>query len=160
MLEIVSSSGICTYYRGSADQVTQITVYVAYWPPDQTSVSNVALHTPDACWPGVGWRPEPAVAARLTPTVAGHVLPAAEYRLFTRAEMLQHVWFWHLYGGAAITQRDPRSARELLVLAWRYGFRKSGDQLFVRISSNRPWNALANESLLGEIFANLRPLGF
>ena len=149
-----------TYYRGAGDDVTQLTVYLAYWPPDQASVSNVALHTPDACWPGVGWQPVPAEAMRVTPVVAGHVLPAAEYRLFTRGEIPQHVWFWHLYAGAAITQRDPRSAGELLALAWRYGFRRSGDQLFVRVSSNRPWSALGRDSLLGEIFANLRPLGF
>lgn len=149
-----------TYFRGTNDDVTQVTVYLAYWLPGQTSVSNVALHTPDACWPGVGWQPVPSVASRLSPIVAGHALPAAEYRLFTSGEVQQYVWFWHLYDGAAITQRDPRSARELLALAWRYGFRKNGDQLFVRISSNRPWNALAGESLMAGIFANLRALGF
>ena len=149
-----------TYYRGTADDVTQLTVYLAYWPPDRTSVSNVALHTPDACWPGVGWQPVPDMARRVTPVVAGHGLPPGEYRLFRRDGTPQHVWFWHLYGGAAITQRDPRSVGELLALAWSYGFRRSSDQLFVRVSSNRPWAALAGEPLLGEIFANLRPLGF
>jgi hypothetical protein len=102
----------------------------------------------------------PWVASRPTPIVAGHALPAAEYRLFTSGEVRQHVWFWHLYDGAAITQRDPRSARELLALAWRYGFRKNGDQLFVRVSSNRPWNTIAGEPLMAGIFANLRSLGF
>jgi exosortase len=149
-----------TYFRGTNDDVTQVTVYLAYWLPGQTSVSNVALHTPDACWPGVGWQPVPAVASRLAPIVADHALPAAEYRLFTSGEVQQHVWFWHLYDGAAITQRDPRSARELLALAWRYGFRKNGDQLFVRVSSNRPWNAIVGESLMARIFSNLRALGF
>jgi len=149
-----------SYFKGTTDNFTQITFYLAYWPPGQTSVSNVALHTPDACWPGVGWRPVPSTPARFTPVVAGHLLPAAEYRRFTREEILQHVWFWHLYDGAAITQRDPRSPRELLAIAWRYGFRKNGEQLFVRVSSNRPWNAIAGESLMAEVFANLHPFGF
>lgn len=149
-----------TYFRGTNDDVTQVTVYLAYWLPGQTSVSNVALHTPDACWPGVGWQSVPSVTSRLTPIVAGHALPAAEYRLFTSGGVQQHVWFWHLYDGAAVTQRDPRSVRELLALAWRYGFRKNGDQLFVRVSSNRPWNTLASEPLLADIFANLRVVGF
>jgi exosortase len=149
-----------SYFKGTADNFTQITFYLAYWSPGQTSVSNVALHTPDACWPGVGWQPVPSTATRFQPVVAGQTLPMAEYRRFTRGETLQHVWFWQFYDGAAITQRDPRSARELLAIAWRYGFRKSGDQLFVRMSSNHPWNAIAGESLVAKVFANLHSLGF
>jgi len=41
----------------------------------------------------------------------------------------------------------------------RYGFRKDGSQLFVRISSNHPWSDLANELLLTEIFGRLQALG-
>jgi hypothetical protein len=149
-----------TYYKGSADDITQITIYLAYWPPGGTSVSSVALHTPDACWPGAGWRPMPAAAEHFTPVVAGHTLPPAEHRLFARDEILQHVWFWHLFDGATVIQRDPRSPRELLAIAWRYGFRKDGDQLFVRVSSNRPWNAVAGEALIAEVFANLNTFGF
>ncbi len=149
-----------TYLKGPESDPTQITVYLAYWAPGQTTVSNVAVHTPDACWPGAGWQPVPAAATRLTPVVGGRTLPPAECRLFTNHGFPQYVWFWHLYDGRAITQRDPRSPRELLALAWRYGFRKDGDQLFVRVSSNRPWETVASEPLLTEIFAHLRPLGF
>ena len=149
-----------SYFKGTADNFTQITFYLAYWPPGQTSVSNVALHTPDACWPGTGWQAVPSKPARFTPVVAGRTLPMTEYRRFTHEEILQHVWFWQLYDGAAITQRDPRSPRELLAIAWRYGFRKNGEQLFVRMSSNHPWDAIAGEALVAEVFANLRPFGF
>ena len=148
-----------SYFKGTPDDFTQITVYLAYWPPGQTSVSNVAVHTPDACWPGVGWQPVPLAATQLTPVVNGRAVPTAEYRLFTSNGYLQHVWFWHLYDGAPITQRDPRSARELLAYALRYGFRRDGDQLFVRISSNRPWPAIAGEPLVAAIFANLHRFG-
>jgi len=72
---------------------------------------------------------------------------------------VQHVWFWHLYNGAPITQTDPRSARELLKIAWRHGFQREGEQLFVRVSSNRPWEAIAGEPLVAEIFSRLQPLG-
>jgi exosortase len=149
-----------SYFKGTADNFTQITFYLAYWPPGQTSVSNVALHTPDACWPGTGWQSVPATATRFTPVVAGQTLPTAEYRRFTHGEILQHVWFWQFYDGAAITQRDPRSPRELLAIAWRYGFHKNGEQLFVRVSSNHPWDAIAGEALMADVFANLRPFGF
>jgi len=148
-----------TYLRGPPDDFTQITVYLAYWPPGRTSVSTVAVHTPDACWPGVGWQPEPSPVTQLSPVVAGRTLPRAEYRLFTSNGFQQHVWFWHLYDGVSITQRDPRSPRELLAIALRYGFRQDGAQLFVRISSNRPWDAIANEPLLAEIFGRLHRFG-
>ena len=148
-----------SYFKGTPDDFTQITVYLAYWPPGQTSVSNVAVHTPDACWPGVGWQPVPLAVTQLAPVVGGRAGPLAEYRLFTSNGYLQHVWFWHLYDGAPITQRDPRSARELLAYALRYGFRRDGDQLFVRISSNRPWPAIAGEPLVAAIFANLHRFG-
>jgi len=148
-----------TYFKGTPDDFTQITVYLAYWPPGQTSVSNVAVHTPDACWPGVGWQPVPLAVTQLTPVVAGRTVPTGEYRLFTSNGYLQHVWFWHLYDGAPITQRDPRSPRELLAYALRFGFRKDGDQLFVRLSSNRPWAAIADEPLVATVFANLRRFG-
>lgn len=150
-----------TYLKGPGGDPVQITVYLAYWPAGRTSVSTVATHTPDACWPGSGWQAEHAAARRVALVLTGgRILPAAEYRFFTKQDFGQHVWFWQLYDGAPITQRDPRSPRELLAIAWRYGFRKAGDQLFVRLSSNRPWQDLANEPLLAEIFTQLRPLGF
>jgi exosortase/archaeosortase family protein len=148
-----------TYYKEARSQITQLTVYLAYWPPGRTSVSTVALHTPDACWPGAGWVPVPSASTRFSPVVAGRALPRAESRFFTYKNQAQFVWFWHLYDGAAITQRDPRSVRELLAIACRYGFRKDGAQLFVRISSNRPWNDIADEPLLTEIFGRLQALG-
>ena len=148
-----------TYYQGTADRFTQITVYIAYWPPGRASVSAVALHTPDACWPGVGWIPVASAASRVAPIVSGRVLPPAESRLFKSKNLLQHVWYWHLYDGAPITQRDPRSPRELLAVAWRYGFRNNGTQMFVEVSSNHPWSDIADEPLLAGIFGRLRELG-
>ncbi len=148
-----------TYVKGGGDDLVQITVFLAYWYPGQTSVSNVAVHTPDACWPGAGWQAVPGAAATVALVVGGRTLAPAEHRLFTSDGFPQHVWYWHLYDGTPIAQRDPRSPRELLSIAWRYGFRKNGDQMFIRISSNQPWNRIAAEPLLGEIFARLRPFG-
>lgn len=148
-----------TYYRESGGRLTQLTVYLAYWPPGRTSVSTVALHTPDACWPGAGWAPVPAAATRRSLAVGGRTLPPAESRIFTSNGVPQFVWFWHLYNGAVITQRDPRSVRELLAIAWRYGFRKDGSQVFVRVSSNHPWRDLSDEPLLTDLFRRLQTLG-
>jgi hypothetical protein len=47
----------------------------------------------------------------------------------------------------------------LLTLAFKYGFHREGEQLFVRVSSNQPWETIAAEPLLQEIFARLAPFG-
>ena len=61
--------------------------------------------------------------------------------------------------GRPIAYENPYSLGELLRIAWRYGFRHNGAQLFVRLSSNRPWSEIADEPLVAEFFARLRPYG-
>ncbi len=148
------------YVRSEPDGVHQILVYVAYWSPGQASASLVATHTPDACWPGTGWLPVPAESAREPVHTADRVLPPAEQRLFREADGYpQYVWFWQLYGRAPIPYLDPRTPSDLIKIALHYGFRRPGEQMFVRVSSNRPWNEIANEPLIVEIFHHLQPLG-
>lgn len=150
-----------TYLRTSEDgHLVQLTVYVAYWPPGQATVSRVASHTPDACWPGAGWAVRPVEDHRQIPRFPGLQVAPAEYRLFQNAGGFgQHVWFWHIYDGRPINYRDPYSIPALLKLAWQYGFRRQGDQYFVRISSNQPWSELTGEPLFREIFTNLTKTG-
>lgn len=147
------------YYRASGEVPTEIILYVAYWRAGQAPVSLVASHTPDACWPGSGWTARPIAEPRAQLAVGERALPAAEYRVFAANDQPQHVWFWHLYDRHPIGYRDPRSPGELLRIAWRYGFRHAGDQFFVRVSSNRPWNEIAGEPLLAEFFARTQALG-
>ena len=150
-----------TYLRASPTGPIQVTLYAAYWRPGQASVSLVASHTPDACWPGSGWTMEPLSPATPPPprTIAGRPLPAPEYRFFKSTNFPQHVWFWHLFDGRPIAYRDPYSATELLRIAWRYGFRRDGDQLFVRVSANVPWDQIVDEPFLAQFFARTQPLG-
>lgn len=148
-----------SYSREGKDGPVNVLIYLAYWQPGQASVSMVALHTPDACWPGSGWVAQPVPRTRLPLAAGTRPLAEAEARIFTLAGNPQHVWFWHLYDGHAISYSDPYSATELLRIAWRFGFRRDGDQLFVRISSNRPWEQIANEPPLVQFFANTRALG-
>ncbi len=142
-------------------QPAQVTVYIAYWPPGQTSVSRVASHTPDACWPGAGWRSQTNDGdRRQTLSGAGGALAPAEHRIFrTERGLTQQVWFWHVFDGQVIDYRDPYSIPALLQIAWRYGFRRQGSQYFVRLSSNRPWNELADEPLLQDILRGLAKTG-
>jgi len=145
--------------NGSAGEVG-IIVYLAYWPAGATAVSSVDLHTPDMCWPGAGWVVEPAGRSREALSVGGRALPEAEYRFLKyKGVYPQNVWFWHLYGGRPVAYRNPYSPRELLAMALRFGFRRDGDQWFVRISSNRPWGEIAREPVVTQLFRGLQPLG-
>jgi exosortase len=147
------------YQRGSGTGAALITLYVAYWRPGQAPVSLVDQHTPDACWPGAGWIAQPAWQPGPGLAISGRSLAPASPRLFTNDGVPRYVWFWHLYRGERLSYDNPYSAAELLRLAWRYGFRHNGDQMFVSVSSNRPWDQIAAEPLLRTFFANLRPLG-
>ncbi|HEY9247710.1 MAG TPA: exosortase/archaeosortase family protein [Rariglobus sp.] len=146
-------------YTDKGDRPLQITVYLAYWSPGQAPVSSVSAHTPEACWPAGGWTAQPGAPAPAIYVADGRALPPPEYRAFTHSGLLQNVWYWHLYDGRSITQTDPRSAGALLKLAWNYGFRSAGEQMFVRVSSNRPWNEICDDPLLTGILARLQPFG-
>ncbi len=148
-----------TYYRRTTAGDLLVTVYLAYWRAGQTPVSQVVSHTPDACWPGAGWQAARMDATRQSLAVGRRTLAPAEARLFRNGDFPQYVWFWHIFGGRPIAYVDPYSWNELLRIAWRYGFRHDGDQLFVRFSSNQPWPALQDEPLVRDIFNRLQPLG-
>jgi exosortase len=143
------------YTNGTA----HITLYLAYWKPGEAAVSLVDAHTPDACWPGTGWAARPVPTERALLDVGGRELPAAECRMFEKANFKTYVWFWHLHGGHPIAYVDPYSAFRLLGLAWRYGFSPPQDQLFIRLSSDRPWDEIASQPTLRRFFVNLEPLG-
>jgi hypothetical protein len=147
------------YSAGPMPESAHLTLYLAYWRPGQAPVSLVDAHTPDACWPGTGWEAEPVPSERASLGVGGRTLAPAECRLFARNRLETHVWFWHLYGGRPLTFVDPYSAARLVGLTWRYGFGQARDQLFVRVSSNRPWQEIASQPALRQFFASLKPLG-
>ncbi len=137
----------------------EILIYVAYWRAGQAPVSLVASHTPDACWPGSGWSALPVPDPRPALVAAGHLLPNGEHRVFAGHNAAQNVWFWHVYDGRPIAYQDPLSPIALLKLAVNYGFRRAGDQMFVRVSSNRPWADIAREPVIEEFFRRTQPLG-
>ena len=83
----------------------------------------------------------------------------SEYRLFNNDRIPQHVWFWHSYDRELIREFDPRRPWELLKSVFTYGVRSEGEQLFVRMSSNRPWEDFKDEPLITEILSGLQPFG-
>ena len=137
----------------------QVTVYIAYWSPGQAPVSLVASHTPDACWPAGGWTQHAPKNIPVVFKTSGHTLPLPEVRSFSQASYYQNVWYWHLYDGRSVTQNNPFSPLTMMNLVLKYGFRPPGEQLFVRISSNREWSEIKDDPLLTGILARLRPYG-
>jgi exosortase len=150
-----------TYHRTTrAGRQDELTVYIAYWTPGQTSVSRVASHTPDACWPGAGWNARPEASPKMALRFPHGITTPGEHRIFqNETGYAQQVWFWHIYDGRSIDYRDPYSLPALLAIALQYGFQRPGDQFFVRISSNREWSDLAQEPLVQEIGTKLTSLG-
>jgi exosortase len=147
------------YSAGPTLGSTHLTLYLAYWRPGQASVSLVDAHTPDFCWPGTGWELEPVPNEQAPLGIGDRTLAPAQCRLFVHNAFETHVWYWHLYSGRPLAIVDPYSPTRLLKLGLRYGFGHAGDQLFVRVSSNRPWQEIAAQPVLGQFFANLKPLG-
>lgn len=147
-------------YRGVIDgQPVQLNVYIAHWVAGAAPVSLVASHTPDACWPGAGWKTESHPDRQVDLTLGAQRLPTAEHRIFRYGQAPQHVWFWHIYNGRVINYRDPYSVPALVEIALRYGFSREGSQYFIRVSSNVPWEKLRDQPVVRELFANLAPIG-
>ncbi len=147
-----------SYARQTPTGPEQITLYLAYWPARHVPVSTVASHTPDACWPGAGWTAVP-IPDPLVNLTTNHTLPPAQHRRFTLEGYPQNVWFWHLHGGRPVLTGEIRSPLNLLRLALAHGLQRDDAQLFVRISSNLPWEKISTHPLITEFVQQLQPHG-
>ncbi len=149
-----------SYQRHGPDGLIQVTVYVAWWAPGQASVSAVAAHTPESCWPGSGWVMDGGQSARLVlPLPDGRRVAEAEQRVFRHDDFPQRVWFWHLVAGEPFRAFDPLSWRDQLKMFFEHGVRGDEAQAFVRISTNREWSEIAGEPLVAEIVKGFAELG-
>jgi hypothetical protein len=147
------------YYRTDASGTEQVTIYVAYWSPGQASAGLVGSHTPDACWPGTGWVGQDVTDKHSLLRINGRFLPEAQHRLFVNQGYPQEVWFWQLYDGHVVDVGTAISVPALIHVALNFGFRKAGQQAFVRISSNRPWAEVSREPFVAEFLTRARSLG-
>lgn len=124
----------------SASQRTMVSLYVASWPAGGSTPAQVALHTPEVCWPSSGWR-------LLPESLPGPVPPGAQARAFqSPSGEKQYVFYWHLYDGLPVANFNPRAPFEMMTLALRYGFRAPAPQAFLRISSDRPWSEIRHDA--------------
>ena len=141
-------------------QSMQVTVYAAWWPAGASSVSTVAMHTPEACWPGAGWQAVQGGPSRVVLRLGdGRTVAGVEKRAFRSRDYPQQVWFWHLVDGRPIQAFDPRSWKEQLSQFFERGVRGDEPQAFLRISSNVDWDRLAGDPLMAEVLAGFAELG-
>lgn len=139
---------------------TQITVYVAWWGAGAASLSEVASHTPEMCWPGAGWQMLHEESGRRSLMLRdGREAREAEQRAFISNGYPQRVWFWHLVDGAPLAPFNPNSWREQLRMFFKRGVRREQSQAFVRFSSNVGWSEIAGEPLVAEVLGGFAKLG-
>lgn len=142
----------------------RVAVYAAWWRPGKMSPRLVAGHTPDVCWPANGWVRDAACEAEFAAlggqlTAAGF-LPG-ECRVFSGAGRPEHVVFWHKVGD------EVKSYGNAWAPPWwaifdemrRDGLDLRQEQLFVRLSSNRPIEELLARPEIGPLIESLRSLG-
>ena len=147
-------------YREYRHGAQTITVYIAYWAAGKMPLQDVACHTPDVCWVGSGWtclKSRSKVELRAGPVG----LFGGEYRIFTAGSApVQHVYFWHIAMGRIFLTYGRRFASLGEVAEWwaqivRQPLVPPQEQYFIRLASNVPLDALADDlefqKLLGAV---------
>ena len=139
----------------------QVGVYIAYWEPGTMPVRKVGVHTPDTCWVQNGW----VCAEResqVEKTVGDIAMKPAEYGVFDfDGGNRQHVLFWHIVGDRLHTyeQQGLHSMTAAFTDTFQYGLNQRQEQFFIRISSNRPFEDIWNDSGFQQLMSEVAALG-
>lgn len=148
---------------------TEIMVYVAYWYPGSEPYSSVAIHNPDSCWVIAGWDVLERESNRSI-ELADFPLKEHEFGIYRKEGNEVHVLFWHLLGGEPNkyikhmlwTSSGVDSFKRqfyFIFNMYQMGFDLGQDQLFIRISSNKPFEEVEKSGELEEILSALDGLG-
>ncbi len=149
-------------YRTYRSEAVQVSIYVAYWRPENPARDNGLGHSPDTCWVLAGMRMgERADTAGLAPE--GQPLNAGHRRKFvTVSGEKTEVVYWHLTGGEPSRfwwQASP-SLPQRLSDAWTglaSGQRRASreERVYVRFHSNAPAEAMMAMKPVVETLRNL-----
>lgn len=148
------------YSRPGANEFFE--VYVAYWAPGKASILEVSSHTPDRCWTENGWTALDR-KHQVDKEVKGEPLLPSEWRVFEIQGNEQFVHYWHLVGGKAYQYGQRSNAfptpytyvRDLL----RSHLTGTGEQYFIRINTNVPFERLWNDPGFQEVVSEVADLG-
>jgi hypothetical protein len=139
---------------------TIIGVYVAYWSPGKTSYRWAGVHTPDTCWVQAGWVRKERQSA--IPLISLNTkLKPAEFGIYAKDGIAQHVFFWHLVGGEPYryNQQGAHNIWASLVDVREFGLNLRNEQFFIRLSSNRPLVELQQMPGFDAILSSLTQIG-
>ena len=134
----------------------RVSIYAAYWSPGKMSHRLIATHTPDVCWVGGGWQ-------RLQQGVEQWVFAMEEkplrleHRIFALNGQVEHVVFCHLVGGKPMiykTAAKPPWYAMFTDLRLK-GLRQREEQIFFRISSDRPFAEFRKVAPVAQFFGRL-----
>ena len=137
-------------------------VYVAYWAPGKASILEVSSHTPDRCWTENGWE-QLEQKHKVENRIGGESLLPSEWRIFEIQGNEQYVHYWHLVGGESYQYGERSNAfptpysyvRDLL----RSHVLGTGEQYFIRINTNVPFEKLWNNPGFQEVVSEVASLG-
>lgn len=154
-----------------AKEGVQIIVYVAYWEPGRVSLVDAGSHNPDSCWVYAGCERLERDYAQVAKVNDRTLLPYEHGLYRSPAGQSIHAIFWHLVNG------EPNRYDEQEI-GWRNGiagrieraslvakdFKERGldqrrEQMFVRISSNKPPKELLADPDARFLLSRLGKLG-
>lgn len=164
--------------RNYSQGFVTISVYVAYWKPGKMPPRLVAAHTPDICWVGAGWKCTARNFAYQVPPFekSGRrvdsssnpdfqpqlraMLPPAQFGVYVLHETVQNVLYWHLHNSKVFNhEKDKRmSILALLSEVCPEYLNRSGEQVFIRVSSNIPVDKFTQTSVFMQVSSALSEL--
>ncbi len=166
VLQVLNLDDVFSWQYTKGD--TEVMIYAAYWYPGSEPYSSVAIHNPDSCWVIAGWKIEARESNRQI-QLAGLDLKEHEWGTYLKDGHTAHVMFWHLLGGEPNkylknmlwTSTGLDSVKRqfyFLFNIYQMGLNLGQDQLFVRISSNKPFEELEANGDLRQLLDHLHAL--
>ncbi|MBI5425336.1 MAG: exosortase-associated EpsI family protein [Opitutae bacterium] len=142
---------------------THLGVYVAYWKRDRMPVSRVASHTPDRCWSENGWTCESMNFNEVWSTGSAKLQPTQRRVFVSPVNGREDVAFWHLVNGRAFDFGErftlfTHPGKWIRDTA-SYAALGSGEQYFVRLTSNRPFEEFKGDPGWVKLLGALARLG-
>jgi hypothetical protein len=149
----------------------QVLVYVAYWKPGRVSLVDAGSHNPDSCWVLAGCERLDRSHAVAAAVDRRDLLPYEHGEYRTPAGVRIQAMFWHLVNGRPnryeeqevgwSTGFEGRIDRLRLVAKdfKERGLDQRSEQMFVRISSNKPMKELLADPDVRFLFSRLGRLG-
>lgn len=128
----------------------RITLFCAYWKPASMSYRSVAGHSPEICWPGMGWKPSrKELVALSVPGVEGH-FASTRSQAYQKGGVTENVLFWHVVNDT-IYLPGPTSdlpGKTFIPDLLRLGPRQRAEQYVIRLSSNLEPDAMVRSPVV------------